>query len=51
VAAFSIVALLLLYVGIPALILVVLYWIIRRAVAAGIRDAREQTVPLGSRSD
>jgi hypothetical protein len=32
--------LVLLYVGVPALVPVLLYWVIRKAVAAGIRDAR-----------
>jgi hypothetical protein len=33
-------AFLLLWVGVPALVLVLLYWVIRKAVAAGIKDAR-----------
>jgi hypothetical protein len=42
VAVFSIVALIVLYLGLPALILFALYWIVRKAVSAGIRDARRE---------
>jgi hypothetical protein len=42
VAAVSILFLVFLYLGLPALILFALYWIVRRAVSAGIRDARRE---------
>jgi hypothetical protein len=39
----------LLYLAVPALLLLLLYWIIRKAVAAGIRDARDEPEKLRSR--
>jgi hypothetical protein len=45
--AFALIALL--YLVVPALLLLLLYWIIRKAVAAGIRDAQNEPVKLRSR--
>ena len=39
----------LLYLAVPALLLVLLYWIIRKAVAAGIRDAQNEPAKVRSR--